>query len=149
MRTIDRIIICGLSLSVTVGVVSCAPRATRVADVWVTTRTDVIGAADRDMFATERASRLRAERSQLPSNEQRQEFLVSWRGTEAQFVKFEYRQVNVPDKVLVQTSPAGVHHSHLFAVRGDDFHNGGPVSAWRVSLWNAERLLAEKKSLLW
>ncbi len=149
MRNIDRIIIGGLFLGVTAGLGSCAPRATRVADVWVTTRTDVIGTADRDMFANDRASRLRAERGQLPSDEQRQEFLVSWTGTEAQFVKFECRQVNVPDKILVLTTPAGADHSHLFAVRGDDFHNGGPVSAWRVSLWSGERLLAEKKSLLW
>ncbi len=149
MRNIDRIIICGLSLSVIAGLCSCAPRAARVADVWVTTRTDVIGAADRDLFATERASRLRTEPSQLPSNAQRQEFLVSWSGPEAQFVKFECRQVKVPNKILVQTSPAGTKHSHLFAVRGDDFHNGGPVSAWRVSLWTGERLLAEKKSVLW
>jgi len=42
------------------------------------------------------------------------------------------------DISLTPSSPA---HSprrpwHVFEIRGDDFINGGPVTAWRVSLWN-------------
>ena len=43
-------------------------------------------------------------------------------------------------------------HWHVFSVRGEDFANGGPVSAWRVSLWSGgtnSTLLAEQTSAIW
>jgi hypothetical protein len=32
---------------------------------------------------------------------------------------------------------------------GDDYKNFGDVSAWRVTLWDGEELVAEQKSFLW
>jgi hypothetical protein len=39
--------------------------------------------------------------------------------------------------------------ANVFSIRGEDFRAGGLVSAWRVSLWDGDTLLAEKKSVLW
>ncbi len=34
-------------------------------------------------------------------------------------------------------------------ISGDDYHQLGNVLAWRVTLWDGERLLSEEKSFLW
>lgn len=94
-------------------------------------------------FLTDRASRLQTEARALPASEQRQEFSIRWHGAGIDQVKFEYRQVNLPDKVLEQHVTATGQSSHLFTVRG------GIVSAWRATLWHGTQLLAEKKSALW
>ncbi len=138
-----------IGLVVAVMVSACATQPARVGDVWSTTRTETVPPADRDLFGTDRASHLRVESTPLPLSQQRQEFYVTWSGAGVRLVKFEYRQANVPDTVSVQMAQADGRRSAVFAVAGDDFHNGGPVSAWRVSLWDADRLLAEKKSVLW
>jgi hypothetical protein len=128
---------------------ACAAPPARVADVWSVTRTETIPEADRDLFGMDRASHLRVESTPLPLSQQRQEFYVAWSGAGVRLVRFEYRQANAPDTVSVQTAPAAGRRSTVFTVAGDDYHNGGPVSAWRVTLWDADRLLAEKKSMLW
>ncbi|HUI05584.1 MAG TPA: hypothetical protein VL486_01115 [Verrucomicrobiae bacterium] len=83
-------------------------------------------------------------------------------------VKFEYRQLDKPNAVKEQTfvppvlsraadvdselldQPRWVRcSSHTFEVRGEEFRAGGPVSAWRVTIWDGDRLLAERKSALW
>ena len=138
------VVVVGTALAMT----ACAGKA-RVGDVWSRKRIETISAADRDLFVTDRASRLRVTTQQFPLADQRQEFSVTWRGSDVRIVMFEYRQANVPDNVTIQTIPAVGHRSNLFEIRGDEFHNGGPVSAWRVSLWNGEQLLDEKKSSLW
>jgi len=137
-----------VALICSIGLCSCAGPA-RVGDVWSTKHTETISQADRDLFGMDRASHLRVESQLLSPNDTREEFLVTWAGSAVQLVKFEYRQPNVPDKIQVQTfTPAG-RHSNKFAVAGDDYTNGGSVSAWRVSLWNQDQLLAEKTSALW
>jgi hypothetical protein len=128
---------------------ACASRSTRVDAVWGSKRTETIDAADQDLFASDRASRLRIKASPLPASEQREEFRVTWHSADARLVKFEYRQVNVPDTIVALTFPAVDQDNHVFAVRGDDYVNGGPVTAWRASLWNGDQLLDEKKSALW
>ncbi|WCJ60744.1 hypothetical protein NXS98_06340 [Fontisphaera persica] len=35
------------------------------------------------------------------------------------------------------------------AVRGEDYKNLGEISAWRVTLWDGNQLLGERKSFLW
>jgi hypothetical protein len=34
-------------------------------------------------------------------------------------------------------------------VRGEQFRSGGVISAWRVSLWDGDKVVAEEKSVLW
>ena len=128
---------------------ACAHPAAQVRDVDGTQYTETIGKSDRILFGTDRASRIRVEPKPLPPSQQREEYFVSWRGREVRLVKFEYRQVNIPDKILIQTVTPADRFWSTFTVAGDDFLKGGPISAWRVSLWDGDRLLAERKSVLW
>jgi len=108
-----------------------------------------IDKADQRMFLHDTASRIRYKAQDLPANEQREEFFVEWRGANLDRVKFEYRQVNAPNIVKEQEFAPARERSHVFEIRGDDFHTGGPVSAWRASLWSGNELVAERKSALW
>jgi hypothetical protein len=79
-----------------------------------------------------------------------QEYFVSWKPASVQMVKFEYRQVHAPNKVFEKTFIPGPHAWTVFQVPGEDLVSGGPVSAWRVSLWaGTNTCVAEKKSALW
>ena len=128
---------------------ACAHQTAQVRDVEGTKYSETIGKSDRTLFGTDRASRIRVDPKPLPKSQQREEYFVSWRGGDVRLVKFEYRQVNIPDKILVQSlTPAG-QSWNVFTVAGEDFLNGGSISAWRVSLWDGDRLLAERKSVLW
>lgn len=124
-------------------------RDAKVGEVWGAKRTQTINAADQDLFVTDRASRLRMQTHPLPAEEQREEFLATWSGSGGRVVKFEYRQVNVPDTIVVLSAPAIDRHSHRFTIAGEEFAKGGPVTAWRVSLWSGDKVLDEKKSTLW
>jgi hypothetical protein len=64
-------------------------------------------------------------------------------------VKFEYRQVGKAATVFEKTYTPHGDVAKLFEVRGEDFRAGGSVSAWRVTLWKDDQLVAEKKSVLW
>ncbi len=127
----------------------CATTRARVVEVTAAKHTETVGRADKDLFLTDRASRILFQSERLPVAEQREEFYVRWTGAQVDSVKFEYRQVNLPNKLMEQTCAPNGRHWNVFAVCGDDFVNGGPVSAWRVSLWNGTQFLAEKKSALW
>jgi len=117
--------------------------------VWSTKHALTIEKADQGFFGTDRASHIRVVSEPLSPEQTREEFYVTWAGAGVQLIKFEYRQPNVPDKIMVQTAQPTGRHWCQFVIAGDDYVNGGSVSAWRVSLWNEERLLAEKKSSLW
>jgi len=142
----------------------------RVVEVTATRRTKTVERADKDLFLTDRASIIDFQPQPLPPSEQREEFFVRWTGAGVDTVKFEYRQANVPNTVMEQTCAPQAGSWHVFEIRGDDFINGGPVTAWRVSLWNGAqprseqgqprleqgqprsergKLLAETKSALW
>jgi hypothetical protein len=108
-----------------------------------------VDVADQHLFEADRASRLRYKPRDLPANQQRQEFYVRWRGAGVDLVKFEYRQVNVPNTIKEQTFAPNGATAKVFEIRGEDFHTGGPLSAWRVSLWTGDQLVAERKSALW
>ena len=143
MRILTRVSVIG-------AVALCACSTTpRVADVLSNKRSETVEVADQDIFLHDRASLIHLNSELLPASERRQEFYVRWRGTGIDLVKFEYRQVDVPDKIVEQTYAPGNRRSNVFEVRGEDFIKGGPVSAWRVSLWQNSQLLAEKKSMLW
>ena len=138
-----------MAVGIALGLCACAHRTAQVRDVDGTQYTETIGSGDRLLFVTDRASRFRVEPKPLPPDQQREEYFVSWRGQDVNLVKFEYRQVNIPDKILVQTVTPANHRWNVFSVAGDDYLKGGPISAWRVSLWDGDHLLAERKSVLW
>ena len=120
----------------------------RVVEVMSQTRLQDVDLVDKPLFERDRASRIRFEPEALPADAQRQEFFVRWSGT-AGLVKFEYRQVDKPNTIEEQTYTPQGDRAKVFEVRGEEFRAGGLVSAWRVSLWDGDTLLAEKKSALW
>ena len=121
----------------------------RVVEVTSRTRLKDIDVADERVFVADPASHIRYRPRDLPANKQREEFYVHWLGAAVDRVKFEYRQVDVPDTVKEQSFTSAGPRWHVFEVRGEEFHAGGLVSAWRVSLWSGDQLLAERKSALW
>jgi hypothetical protein len=54
-------------------------------------------------------------------------------------------------KSLESTVKAGGWFNHWTALplAGDDYRQFGEVTAWRVTLWDGDRLLSEQKSFLW
>jgi hypothetical protein len=128
---------------------ACSTTTPRVVEVTSRTRLQDIDVADIRYFVVDEASRIKYQPRDLSIDDQREEFYIRWAPTGIGQVKFEYRQVAKPGMIFEQTySPHG-DESKTFEVRGEPFRSGGSVSAWRVSLWNGDQLLAEKKSVLW
>ncbi|MCG3148015.1 MAG: hypothetical protein PCFJNLEI_01457 [Verrucomicrobiae bacterium] len=117
--------------------------------VWSTNHRETISRVDQDFFLTDRASRIRAESRPLPAAEQGESFRVSWSGRNVTTVQMEYRQVNAPDKISILDFKTGNRHTTTFWIRGEDYLKAGPISAWRVTLWNGTEMLAAKTSALW
>jgi hypothetical protein len=128
---------------------ACSTTAPRVLEVTSRTRLQDIDAADTRLFVEDEASRIKYEPQDLSIDNQREEFYVRWAPASIGLVKFEYRQIAKPGTIFEQTYTPHGDASKVFAVRGEAFRSGGSVSAWRVSLWNGDQLLAEKKSFLW
>jgi len=81
--------------------------------------------------------------------EQRDDFYVVWAGANITLVKFEYRQVHSPNELFAKSYVPTTKRFYDFTVAGDDFRKGGRVSAWRVTLWQNQQVVAEQKSALW
>jgi hypothetical protein len=129
----------------------------RVLEVTNRTRLQDVDFADRDYFIEDRASLIRYQPRDLSIDDQREEFYVRWTPgpisrsgpRTVSLVKFEYRQVAKPGQVFEQTYVPHGDARKLFVVRGEQFRSGGVVSAWRVSLWDGDKVVAEEKSVLW
>ena len=137
-------------------ITGCRSVGPSVDAVWSKSRIMTVAAGDQDAFLTDRASRLRTEGKFLPPDQQGEEFFVKWHGKTVDLVKFEYRQLNAPDKIGTQEFRPKTERSHVFVVAGDVFRRGGQVSGWRASLWcsapacgGGDQMLAELKSSLW
>jgi hypothetical protein len=67
-------------------------------------------------------------------------------------VRFEYRQQRLGSHVQTQevqySKVAGRQHTE-FTVQGDDYHQDGPVTAWRVLLIEHGRIVGLQQSFLW
>ncbi|HVM61211.1 MAG TPA: hypothetical protein VMV72_10125 [Verrucomicrobiae bacterium] len=129
--------------------VACSTPGPRVLEVTSRTRLQDVETTDRQYFIDDRASLIRYEPRDLSIDDQREEFYVRWTPRTVGLVKFEYRQVARPAEVFAQTYTPHGDTRKLFEVRGEAFRSGGLVSAWRVSLWKGDQLLAETKSMLW
>jgi len=138
-----------LSLGCVVALAGCRTPGPAVDSVWAKTRIMTVSAAEESAFLSDRASGLRTEGKFLSPDKQGEEFAATWHGAGIELVKFEYRQLNAPDKIFVQQYRPQSERSHVFAVIGDAYRQGGMVSSWRVSLWSGDQKLAEKKSSLW
>lgn len=129
---------------------ACSTTAPRVLEVSSRTRLQDVDPADsREYYGYDEASRFRYEPQDLSIEAQREEFYVRWTPASISLVKFEYRQVGKAATVFAKTCTPHGKAVNLFEVRGEEFRAGGSVSAWRVTLWNGDQLVAEKKSVLW
>ena len=128
---------------------ACSTTGPRVREVTNRTRLQDVDVADRQYFIHDRASLIRYEPQDLSIEDQREEFYVRWSPRTVSLVKFEYRQVGKPAEVFEQTYVPHGETRKLFEVRGEQFRSGGVVSAWRVSLWDGDKVVAEEKSVLW
>ena len=57
-----------------------------------------------------------------------------------------------PTKTVVEkteTLRGGVSKWSSLALTGDDYQKFGELIAWRVTMWEGDKLLAEQKSFLW
>ena len=127
----------------------CSTSGPRVLEVTNRTRLQDVDFVDREYFTEDRASLIRYEPQDLSIDDQREEFYVRWTPKTVTLVKFEYRQVAKPSEVFEQAYVPHGDERHLFEVRGEQFRSGGVVSAWRVSVWEGDRVVAEEKSVLW
>lgn len=136
---------------------ACSTTGPRVLEVTNRTRLQDVDFADRQYFIEDRASLIRYQPQDLSIDNQREEFYVRWTpgpisrsGSKTiSLVKFEYRQVARPGEVFEETYVPHGNARNLFVVRGEQFRSGGVVSAWRVSLWRGDQVVAEEKSVLW
>jgi len=139
-----------LSILLSLFPLACSTTTPRVIEVDSRTRLQDVGPAEeKEFFGYDQASRFRYQPRDLSIEDQREEFYVRWTPASISLVKFEYRQVAKAAVVFEKTySPHG-DVVKVFEVRGEDFRAGGSVSAWRVTLWKDDQLVAEKKSVLW
>lgn len=82
-------------------------------------------------------------------------FVITWvnKGPAANFTtRFEYRQNKTRDVVRTLTmehpNAKGASRS-TFAVLGDAYRAYGPVTSWRFSVWQGDKLVGEEKSFIW
>ncbi len=127
----------------------CASSQPRVTEVSLSSHKVTVGAAEEDLFVSDHASHFRFPAATLPLDQQRQEVLVRWNSATVECVMLEYRQLNVPNKISEQTRTPSHQQWAMFEIRGKDFVEGGPISAWRVSLWRGDEMLADQRSALW
>jgi hypothetical protein len=61
-------------------------------------------------------------------------------------------QGNLPKQLVVESPvqpPSWFSRWNSLSLNGDDYKQFGEVTAWRVTLWEDDRLLSEQKSFLW
>lgn len=78
-----------------------------------------------------------------------EEFYVSWTGANITQVKFEYRQINLPNEVFAKAYVPICRRWNVFSVSDAEFTKGGRVTGWRATLWRGSEIVSEKKSALW
>ena len=139
-----------MTLGVALAGIGCAAGSRpRVVEVSGAKRTWTVSPGQESFFVRDRASGLRSAPRKLPASQQCEEFYVRWKPDTIGLVKFEYRQVRFPGRILEQSFVPDVHPGTTFRICGDDYAEGGDVSAWRVTLWQDDALVGEQKSALW
>ena len=87
--------------------------------------------------------------SARPAGKPAAEVYVTWRPASADRVKLEYRQAGRPNEIVELSEKADRHRAALFDIAKSCHGKAGTISAWRVTVWQGELLLAERKSALW
>ena len=138
-----------LTVCLVLAVTGCAGSGPRVLEVSGAKRVWTVDPVHAPYFSRDRASNIQFRSKKLPGEQQCQEFFVRWTPRTIGLVKFEYRQVKFPDQTAEQSFVPDVRHWRVFQICGTDFQEGGAVSAWRVTLWRDDAVVAERKSALW
>ena len=88
-------------------------------------------------------------------------FDVLWRGRAAGGTTLKLRaelrgtaKGNLPSQTTLETgvkvgASGATSRWNSLTLGGEDYKKFGEVSAWRVTLWNGDQLVAEQKSFLW
>ena len=105
---------------------------------------------DRDAYQAE----LRAH----PEKRSGIRFDILWRGRGEPKQKAKLRvemrgsaKGNLPTEKTIETEVTLTGISHWAAIKldGEDYKKFGEVTAWRVTLWDGDKMLGEQKSFLW
>ena len=58
---------------------------------------------------------------------------------------------NLPTEKTLETevTMSGISHWAAIKLEGEDYKQFGEVTAWRVTIWDGDKLLGEQKSFLW
>jgi hypothetical protein len=103
---------------------------------------------DRDAYQA-RLRRNPKERSGL-------RFMVNWKaGSNGELKMRVEMRGSKEEKIGTTALQANVRHIGGFskwtelALKGEPYQNFGELMAWRVTLWDGEKLIAEEKSFLW
>ncbi len=94
-----------------------------------------------------------------PTNVSGMRFAIQWKGRAAGGTPLKLRVElrgsaqghrmarTLPEK---EVKPGGwFSHWTFIPFTGEDYQQAGGVTAWRVTLWDGDRLLSEQKSFLW
>ena len=127
----------------------CAAPGPRVTEVLSAKRLKFVMVGNEESTGDLGGYRRRAHPKDLPPGKRCEEFYVRWTPDTIGFVRFEYRQPRLAGQVQAQTFVPDLHPWTTFRVCGDDLADGGFVTAWRVTLWQGEQMVAEKQSSLW
>jgi hypothetical protein len=81
-----------------------------------------------------------------------------WKASNAKDAKLKLRaelrgvgEHGLPRRTVLETevTPGFLRSWTSLKLAGDDLKNFGSLVAWRVTLWDGDRLLGEQKSFLW
>ncbi|MFV1993856.1 MAG: hypothetical protein ACC661_00355, partial [Verrucomicrobiales bacterium] len=96
---------------------------------------------------------------QVTLEEQKDQFgsyyTVFWKATnrsEPAVLRFEYTQQSTGPDILTRDYPVGeIKRSNItrFAVGGDDIEAAGRITSWKISLLQADEVVATSESFLW
>lgn len=99
-----------------------------------------------------------AQLREQPTNISAIRFDVLWKASAAKNAPLKMRAElrgavtnGFPRQAILETNVTAHFFSHWTSLKlnGDDFENLGTLVAWRVTLWDGDKLLAEQKSFLW
>lgn len=97
-----------------------------------------------------------AQLRQHPEQRSAVRFDVQWKSREPQALKFkvEMRGARGKDTTsavveVAKTSRGPFSHWSSLTLSGEAYKKLGELTAWRVTLWDGDRLISEQKSFLW
>ncbi|MDW8343934.1 MAG: hypothetical protein RMM51_05520 [Verrucomicrobiae bacterium] len=105
---------------------------------------------DEPIFGRDRVTYFRTAQVALPADQQAETFRITWKSPSVAAVHLSYRQLHVASVQQVSVPVSNRAYSANIILRSSDLAQRGPITAWRVTLLDAEGcVVAERKSALW